>query len=170
MNRKSIKITAAAIVLVLAALTGVYADASEYGARGAEGRSGLSVEQMLVYAIQDEYLARAEYALIMSEYGRIRPFSNIIQAEERHVEWLEELFAAHGLAVPEDLAAQHAVLPASLEAAVEAGVQAEIDNIEMYATFLAQELPADVREVFERLQAASENHLQAFRRQLQRFS
>ena len=81
MKRKSYRILAIAVAMSLIALAGVHADASGYGARGAEGRSGLSLEQMLLYAIQDEYLARAEYELIMREHGRIRPFSSIIEAE-----------------------------------------------------------------------------------------
>jgi len=169
MKRKAKRVTALAIALAIAAAAGLYADAAGYGARGAEGRSGLSLEQMLVYSIQDEYLARAEYELIMGEFGQIRPFSNIIRAEERHIEWLEELFESLGLPVPEDAAAEHVVLPESVEAAVEAGVQAELDNIGMYESFLKRDLPADVREVFERLKGASENHLQAFGRQLQRY-
>ena len=40
----------------------------------------------------------------------------------------------------------------------------EIENIAMYERFLQQELPKDVRQVFESLKNASENHLRAFRR------
>jgi len=47
-------------------------------------------------------------------------------------------------------------------AALEAGRQAEIDNIAMYDRFLLRELPADVRQVFVQLKAASQNHLRAF--------
>jgi hypothetical protein len=163
MKQKPYKITAAVFALVVIGLAGVHADDSEYGARGAEGRSELSLEQMLVYSIEDEYLARAEY-------GRMRPFSNVVEAEGRHIGWLQELFQEYQLAVPEEGAAVHVVLPDSLEAAIEAGVQAELDNIGMYESFLTRDLPADVREVFERLEGASKNHLQAFRRQLQRFN
>ena len=170
MKQKPYKITAAVFALVVIGLAGVHADDSEYGARGAEGRSELSLEQMLVYSIEDEYLARAEYELIMSEYGRIRPFSNVVEAEGRHIGWLQELFQEYQLAVPEEGAAVHVVLPDSLEAAMVAGVPAELDNIGMYESFLTRDLPADVREVFERLEGASKNHLQAFRRQLQRFN
>ena len=38
----------------------------------------------------------------------------------------------------------------------------------MYVSFLAGELPDDVRVVFERLKAGSENHLIAFENGLQR--
>jgi rubrerythrin len=100
----------------------------------------------------------------------MRPFSNVVEAKGRHIGWLQELFQEYQLAVPEEGAAVHVVLPDSLEAAIEAGVQAELDNIGMYESFLTRDLPADVREVFERLEGASKNHLQAFRRQAQRFN
>jgi hypothetical protein len=170
MKAKTNTIMALAVVLAIFYSAVLSADVTGYGARGAEGRSDLTLEQMLIYSIQDEYLARAEYELIMNEHGQIRPFSNIIRAEERHVEWLQELFGTRNLAVPEDTAAEHVVLPESMKAAVEAGVQAELENIAMYASFLKQDLPADVREVFERLKGASENHLEAFRRQLSRYN
>jgi len=160
---------ALATLLAAAGSTAAFAEAAGFGAQGAKGRGDLPLEQMLTCAIQDEYLARAEYELIMREFGRQRPFSNIAQAEERHIEWLQPLFRSRGLAVPKDDAAGHVKLPVSWKAAVEAGVQAELENIGMYESFLAAELPPEVRDVFQRLKNASENHLQAFRRQLERF-
>ena len=41
---------------------------------------------MLTYAIQDEYLALAEYELIIEKYGSMRPFSNIINSEKTHID------------------------------------------------------------------------------------
>ena len=38
---------------------------------------------MLTYAIQDEYLAHAEYDYILKNFGDQRPASNIIKAEEK---------------------------------------------------------------------------------------
>ena len=43
---------------------------------------------MLGYAIQDEYLARAEYYMIMDKFGKIKPFSNIVEAGEYHIKLL----------------------------------------------------------------------------------
>ncbi|NLI55294.1 MAG: DUF2202 domain-containing protein [Clostridiales bacterium] len=121
---------------------------------------------MLTYAVQDEYLARAEYALIMDEYGSIRPFTNIMKAEDTHVAALLPLFETYGIASPADESASHTASPASLTNAFEAGVNAEVNNIAMYETFLDQDLPSDVRAVFTSLMRASENHLRAFQNQL----
>ncbi len=122
-----------------------------------------TVEEMLTYAIQDEYLARAEYKVIMDAFGEQRPFINIMKAEGVHVQRLLPLFTAYGVTVPEDTALEHTVKPDSLQAAYEAGVTAEVHNIAMYESFLKQEdLPDDVRAVFEALMRASGNHLRAF--------
>ena len=147
-----------------------FAETSDYGANGALRQSDMDLEAMLTYAIQDEFLAKAEYELIMDKYGRIRPFSNIVRAEEQHIRYLVELFNTYGYAIPADTAKDHVVLPQNLKSASETGVGAEIDNIAMYEVFLERELPADVRDVFEQLKGASENHLRAFRNNLRKYS
>jgi hypothetical protein len=168
MNLRSKAFLLLAVFAVLA-LSGLQGFASDYGAKGALSDSEVDLEAMLTYAIQDEYLARAEYELIMKKHGEIRPFSNIIRSEEQHIGMLVDLFDDHGYGLPEDTAGDHVVVPESLKKALETGVQAEIDNIAMYESFLERELPADVRDVFEKLKRASENHLRAFRNNLNRY-
>jgi hypothetical protein len=170
MNTTIKRAMAVLIGLLVMGGTAAFAEAPGFGAKGAEVDSELTLIEMLTYAIQDEYLARAEYELIMSKYGTIRPFSNIIKAEERHIEWVKELLESHGYEIPADTAADHVVLPPDLKSSIETGVQAEIDNIAMYEKFLAKELPEDVREVFEELKRGSENHLRAFRNNLRKYS
>ena len=169
MKRLSLKTGVFVLVFTVISALISFADTTDYGAKGAEGKASFTLEQMLTYALQDEYLARAEYRLIIEEYSRIRPFTNIMAAEERHIEWVTELFREYGFRLPADTADDHVVVPGDLKAALETGVQAEIDNIAMYKTFLNQKLPEDVREVFEMLQRGSENHLRAFRNNLQRY-
>ena len=147
-----------------------FAETSDYGAKGAMSQSDMDLKAMLTYAIEDEYLAKAEYELIMDKYGDMRPFSNIARAEKRHIEWVMELFNTYGYTIPADTAKNHVVLPQNLKNAFETGVQAEIDNIAMYEVFLERELPADVRDVFEQLKRASENHLRAFQNNLRKYS
>ena len=170
MKRLYAKVLVLAVALSLAVAMVSFADTADFGAKGAEGKTALSVEQMLTYAIQDEYLARAEYEMIIGEYGSIRPFTNIVAAEERHIEWVTEAFDAYGYSVPKDTAHMYVVLPKDLKSSFETGVQAEIDNIAMYESFLRTDLPEDVRDLFERLQQASENHLRAFRNNLNRYN
>ncbi len=47
-----------------------------------------NLQKALVEALQDEYKARATYRLVISKFGEIRPFINIIESEERHIQAL----------------------------------------------------------------------------------
>lgn len=128
-----------------------------------------TLDQMITMAIQDEYFARQEYEIILDEYGNINPFANVISAEATHIEELLPLFETYDVAVPQDNAKDLVALPATLQVAYETGVQAEINNIGMYERFLEEDLPQDVRDVFEALMAASEKHLQAFSRSASKY-
>lgn len=136
-----------------------------YGARGAVKAAQPTVQEMLQFAIQDEYLARAQYTAVMDAFGKVRPFSNIVQSEEQHIALLKPLFTDRGWDVPADESKPHVVVPNTFAEALQIGQQAEVDNIAMYEQFLRQpDLPDDVKAVLERLLAASKRHLQAFNR------
>jgi hypothetical protein len=141
-----------------------------YGAKGALADKNLSVADMLTYAVQDEYLARGEYAAIIAKFGSGNPYDNIIRAEETHISYLKEIYTAYDMLFPEDKSAEHIVVPKDLLEAANTGVQAEIDNIAMYNIFLAYELPEDIREVFNSLAKGSESHLSAFQKQVDKLS
>lgn len=161
--KKTMSLLIVAALSFSIALTGVaYAEVNDFGAAGAENDESWTLEEMLGYAIEDEYMAKAEYDALMSEYGQIRPFSNIVKAEETHIRALVPLFEAYGYELPINDAADRIVLPETLEEIYAIGVEAEIKNIEMYEKFLEEDLPDDVASVFERLMKASENHLKAF--------
>jgi hypothetical protein len=156
-------------VLTMMLFSSITLFASDFGAKAANKADNLTLSEMLTYAIQDEYLARSEYAQIIEKYGPIRPFSNIIKAEERHISYLIPLFEGYGYDVPKDTSDKYIVIPQDIKTALELGVDAEIENIEMYESFLKNDLPEDVQDIFERLKAASENHLRAFRHALGRY-
>lgn len=139
-----------------------------YGAVGSFENPNAALEQMLIYAIQDEYLARAEYEYLINELDAGNPFTNIIKAEENHISMLIPLFEKYEFEVPVDTSSEHLIDVESINAALETGVQAEIDNIAMYEQFLEAELPDDIREVFVELRDGSKNHLAAFQRKLSR--
>lgn len=143
------------------------ASTSGFGSTGASAQSSYTLQDMLTYAIQDEYLAQAEYQEIIDSLDAGRPFTNIIKAEQQHINQLQPLFTAYDLEVPTNNAADYTNVPASLLEAFQAGVDAEVKNIAMYESFLKQELPQDVRTVFENLRDASEQHLKAFQRNVQ---
>lgn len=161
------KLMVAAILAAVVLVPTASAAVALSGAKAALADRDLTLADMLTYAMQDERIARAEYEVILDTFGSSRPFSNIIKAEETHIRYLTDLFADRALAVPADDTVKPAA-PKDWAAAIEAGRQAEIDNIAMYDRFLSQTLPADVRRVFELLKAASQNHLRAFTNNLAR--
>lgn len=152
-------------LILLLALPVIGLATDDFGAAAVKDGETYTIEEMLTFAIQDEYLAQAEYKAIIATFGVDRPFSNIMQAEASHMEHLLPLFEAYGITVPADTATEHVILPETIEEIYDIGIAAEIHNISMYETFLKQEdLPEDVKNVFEALKRASENHLSAFQR------
>lgn len=151
-----------------------FVQGADFGASAARANTAPTIEEMLKYAIQDEYLARAEYDLIIHQFGVSRPFSNIIRSEETHINLLIGVYKQRNMNIPEDEASHYVQLPESLHDAFATGVQAEVNNIAMYQSFLddpilADSDNADVKDVFTRLMNASKNHLSAFQRGLSRY-
>ncbi|MDY6899434.1 MAG: DUF2202 domain-containing protein [Cyanobacteriota bacterium] len=125
-----------------------------------------NLEKALIEALNDEYKARATYSAVISKFGAIRPFTNIVESEERHIQALLSLFRKYEIPIPVDNWADIVKAPASVLEACQTGVSGEIENREMYQKLLAitPEYP-DVQRVFLNLQRASqENHLPAFQR------
>ena len=129
-----------------------------------------TLRSVLVEAINDEYKARAMYRLVISRFGEIRPFINIVEAESRHIQALLPLFDKYHIPVPEDNWESRIKAPDSVTDACHAGVQAEVDNAEMYNRLIeSTEQYPDVQAVLKQLQrASSENHLPAFQRCVER--
>ncbi|NLO34919.1 MAG: DUF2202 domain-containing protein [Clostridiaceae bacterium] len=164
---KQIKTWAASLLAVAIVGTAglVMAEENTLGAQAAAKDSSYTLEEMLTYAIQDEYLAQAEYAAIIAAFDVTRPYTNILRAEDNHADALLGLFEAHDMALPDAKSvAGQAVIPETLAETFAIGVEAEQNNIAMYDAFLKQDLPDDVRVVFENLRDASVNHLAAFER------
>ena len=133
--------------------------------------SGLSKSETdaLLEALDDEYRAWATYDQVLRDFGDVRPFINIRDAEGRHIDALQRLFHAYGLSQPENTWAGKVSRYASLQEACEAGVAAEIENGEMYDRLLKSTKKPDILNVFRNLQQASQKrHLAAFRRCVER--
>jgi rubrerythrin len=122
-------------------------------------------------ALDDEYRARATYRKVIERFGPVRPFVNILEAENRHVAALLRQFRRLGAPPPADVWQDRVKAPDSLLQACADAVQAEIDNDALYARLLDRVSDPGVRAVMRRLQAASrERHLPAFRRCQQRYA
>ncbi|MDB9879463.1 hypothetical protein N8290_01910 [Pseudomonadales bacterium] len=124
---------------------------------------------VLKAALDDEYHAWASYDQVITDFGEVRPFCNIRDAEARHIQALSQLFAQYGLAIPENLWPGNVARYPDLLAACKAGVEAEIANGALYERLIAQARKPDILRVLRNLQAASQQrHLVAFQRCVQR--
>ncbi len=129
----------------------------------------MTLQEVLTEALDDEYKARAMYRKMIDQFGPVRPFVNIVEAEQRHIAALLPLFEKYRIAPPEDKWTTTLRVPDTLLEACQAGVDAEIENIAMYDRLLAAVQEDDVARVLANLQAASrERHLPAFLRCVKR--
>jgi len=130
----------------------------------------MTLEEALAAALDDEYRARATYRAVIDAYGPVRPFVNIVESEERHIQALRRLCERYGVKVPVDPWPSRISAPESLEAACEAALEAERENGALYEELMgAAAGRPDVERTFRRLASASqENHLLAFERALAR--
>lgn len=138
----------------------------DYGSGSALKDTNLTLEDMLTYAIQDEYLADATYQAIINKYGSNTVFSKVVNAENNHIAGLKRLFEENNIAIPADNSSSYVVVPTTLEEAYKVASDIEVLNIKMYDLFLNESLSATVRNKFESLKWASSNHLRAFERQI----
>jgi hypothetical protein len=116
-------------------------------------------------ALDDEYHAWATYDQVIQDFGLVRPFSNIRDAEARHIEALLNLFERYGLDPPPNSWPGKVERYPSLRDASAAAVEAEIANAKLYERLLASTERSDILNVFRNLRDASqERHLPAFRR------
>ena len=116
-------------------------------------------------ALDDEFKAWSIYGQVIADFGDVRPFSRIREAEGRHIDALRRLFDRYGLACPVNPWPGKIPQFESIRQACLAAVQAEIDNAALYERLLASTSREDILQVFRRLRDASQlRHLNAFRR------
>lgn len=116
-------------------------------------------------ALDDEHQSWAIYDQVISDFGEVRPFINIRDAEARHIEALSRLFVRYNIAIPDNPWLGKVERYASVQEACEAAVAAEIANGDLYERLFKDELRPDISRVLRNLQEASlERHLPAFQR------
>ncbi len=130
------------------------------------GKLDEKTQQALISALADERKAFATYQAVLAKFPNARPFSNIVDAEQRHESFLLPLFAKYGVTTPKnEFDPAKITVAATLSEACAAGVATETENIALYDGFLSFVKESDIKDVFTRLQAASrDNHLPAFTR------
>jgi rubrerythrin len=139
------------------------------GAMAASAQASDFDRKALADALDDEYRAEATYQAVIDRFGEVRPFINIIRAEQRHADMVKQQYTRLGIAAPANPYLGKIAAPASMLEACEQGVTAEIENIALYDELLPKIGDPQVRATLERLQAASrDRHLPAFQRCVER--
>lgn len=127
-----------------------------------------AVVEALNLALADERHALATYQAVLERFGEVRPFVNIAQAEQRHIDALLGIYAHYGVPVPPDEPqADSATRSLDLVGLCQIGVAAEIENVRLYDEQLLPTVEAhpDISSVLRALRDASaNNHLPAFER------
>ena len=119
----------------------------------------------LIAALDDEYKAYSTYKVIIETFGEVKPFSNIILAEQSHINSLIEIFNKYNITVPENNWEGQVPPTETILEACQIGVTAEIENAALYEELFASVDNQDIIAVFTALQAASqEKHLNSFQR------
>lgn len=130
------------------------------------GKLDEKTRNALISSLNDERKAFATYEAVLAKFPDTRPFSNIVNAEQRHESFLLPLFAKYGVTTPKnEFDPAKITVPASVTEACKVAVEAEKANIALYDGFLAFVKEPDIKDVFTRLRTASnDNHLPAFTR------
>ena len=121
--------------------------------------------QGLLLALNDEYHAAAVYSQVIEDFGNVRPFTNILRAENSHIAAVTRLLERYGVPVPANAWLGNAPSFDSLTEACQVGVEAEILNRDLYTALFDSTDRVDIERVYSALQRASETkHLPAFQR------
>lgn len=120
-------------------------------------------------ALDDEFKAWATYDQVIDDFGPIRPFINIRDAEARHIEALLRIFREYELEPPDNKWIGKVPRYDGVASACAAAAQGEIDNAELYERIMQSTERPRILRVFQNLCSASqERHLPAFQRCMER--
>jgi len=145
------------ILLVFLGVIIIYQKTQNYGSLSEEEIEALNL------AINDEYKAKATYEKVIDKFGEVKPFTNIINAEEQHIKRLESIYNEYNIEIPDDNWYEKVPEFDSIQLACQAGVQAEIENADLYDELKQMTNNSNILSVFNALQSASRNnHLPAF--------
>lgn len=122
-----------------------------------------SEKAALNQAILEEYGALNLYQSVIDQFGDAYPFSQIVRAEQQHVNALVRQATKYGVAVPANPGLKTTPSFDTLAEACQAGVEAEKADAALYDRLEPLVTHTDILNVFNNLQSASLNsHLPAF--------
>jgi hypothetical protein len=114
-------------------------------------------------AILAEYGALDLYQAVMAQFGNVYPFSQIVLAEQQHINALTRQAVKYGVTLPANPGLATVPTFNTLSAACQAGATTEIEDAALYDELKPAVTHTDILQVFNNLQSASLNsHLPAF--------
>lgn len=114
-------------------------------------------------ALDDEYQAWATYDHVVTDFGPVRLFVNIRNAEATHIRAVQNLFTRYGSPIPPNPWMGNVPHYATLSQACTAGVTLEQAQGPLYDELMSVTTHPDIVNVYRALQSASlNNHLPAF--------
>jgi hypothetical protein len=120
-------------------------------------------EQALQDAILEEYGALNLYQAVIDQFGNVYPFSQIVRAEQQHVNALVRQATKYGVEAPANPDLSSPVSFTTTAEACQAGVEAEKADAALYDDLKAVTTHSDLTSVYTRLQNISLNtHLPVF--------
>jgi hypothetical protein len=123
----------------------------------------------LTDALDDEFKAHETYAQVIRDFGEVRPFINIVQAEAQHAAALLNLLENYGISPPPNRWTGKTPRFSSVHEACVASIQGEVRNVAIYDRALKSTQRPDILAVYQALRTASlDRHLPAFQRCAQR--
>ena len=137
------------------------------GQGGGQGSGSTSLNateiEALNMALNDEYHALAVYQSVIATFGEVEPFFEIAAAEQRHIDALINQYNKYGLTIPANPWIGNVPIFDSVQQACQAGVDAEIANVELYEQLFSMTDNPGLTQVFTNLSNASLNsHLPQF--------
>jgi hypothetical protein len=121
--------------------------------------------EALNLTLNDEYRAEAIYQGVIDKFGDVNPFSNIINAEQKHSDALIQIYKKYDLPVPENDWYDSVPEFDSVTEACAVGTEAENENVALYNELFSKVDNQDIIAVFVSLRDASlYKHLPAFER------
>lgn len=133
-----------------------------WGSGAANQDSNLTVEKMLRYALEDEYIKRTRYELISEKFKIEEPFYSMSKSETCSILKLITLFSKYDVPVPSDKSLEYIKTPKTLLEGYNLSIKGEESNIIMYDKFLQDNnLNEDIKVVFTKLKNISRENIEA---------
>lgn len=131
-----------------------------YNSSLAKNESDYDLESLLIEAIENEYIAKSTYEILIELHDKNTTLENIREGEINHIKAIERLFERYGFEIPKDESRK--ILNIGKNDDInQLGINHEKVSIALYKKLLQYNLPKDVESVFENMLRGSENHLSA---------